>query len=49
MPASGERLASGLRALGYGEVLLYLRLPVGWIILLIAGGLGATTHHTPMK
>ena len=30
---------SGLRTMGYGEVTLYLRLPVGWIIYLIAAGL----------
>ena len=30
---------SGVRTLGYGEVTLYLRIPVGWIILGIATGL----------
>ncbi|SEO66580.1 TRAP-type C4-dicarboxylate transport system, small permease component [Salinihabitans flavidus] len=30
---------SGARTIGYGEVTLYLRLPVGWIIYLIAAGM----------
>jgi len=30
---------SGLRTLGYGEVTLYLRIPVGWILLAIGAGL----------